>query len=297
MVSLIGQTKPPECATRGVDYWYTRHDIGTGSKHAIDDVLVSGATAAAVPKFWVDYTHLPTDHHAVRAAIRCPRGMSRKKKREAARRAFRLEKLIQKSSKDAEEAKQHREEYEAELKKSFEDFDPQGKHVHNQNCPHISHPSGAIAGADQCQCARKRVDEAVKDFINRTNVALERSVGSKVVRGGFSRSWFDQELRDAVTKRRTAYKTWAESGLHGDYKKFTTLRQICRKLTRKKKREKWEEYLEEMEAAYSSDHRRLWKLVKRLIPSNDKSGISPIDKPDGSLATSEEEIREAWAAH
>ena len=146
------------------------------------------------------------------------------------------------------------------------------------------HFTGAIAATDQCHCTKGRVDKAVKDFITRTNGALERSVGSKVVRKGFSRSWFDQELKEAVAKRRAAHKTWLGSKLDTDYKKFSTLRKKCRKLVKKKKSEKWEEYLDDMESAYRGDHRRLWKLVKRLIPGNDKSSISPIDKSDGSLA-------------
>ena len=240
LVSLIGQTKPPECKTRGVTYWFTRQDIHTEAKHAIDDVLVSGALATARPKFWVDYTHLPTDHHALRAAIRCPRGMSRKKKREAARRAFRLEKMIQRSSKekDVEEAEQNRKKYQEELKKAFVGFEPQGKYVHDHGCTHDSPHSGTIAAKDQCQCAKRRVNEAVADFIDRTNHALEQSVGSKRVRKGFSRSWFDQELREVVTERRAAYKTWAESKRDADFQKFTTLRKKCRKLIKKKKREK-----------------------------------------------------------
>ena len=188
--------------------------------------------------------------------------------------------MIRRSNKadDVEVADKHREEYQRQLELAFQDFNPQGKYVHTQHCPHPSLPTGEIQATDRCDCAQKRANEAVEDFIGRTNTALERSVGSKVVRKGFSRSWFDQELREAVLKRRAAYKTWTETKLDADYKKFTALRKNCRKLTRVKKKEKWEEYLDDLESAYKGDHKRLWKLVKRLIPDNGKTTVSPIDR-------------------
>jgi hypothetical protein len=294
LVSLIGQTRPPECPIRGVPYWYTRYDRPNNSKHAIDDILVPSA-AAAHKRFWVDYTHLPSDHHALRAVIRCPRTVSRKKKKAAAKHAYRLEKMIQKSSKqsDVEEAQESREDYAGQLAWAFEGFAPQGNHTHTHDCTR----SGAIKINAQCHCAQERANEAVDDFIARTNVALDRSVGGKVTRKGFTRRWFDQELREAVGLRRAAYQTFLKTGLETDYKAFTTQRRICKKLTRKKKTQEWEKYLDEMEQAYKSNHRQMWRLVKRLVPESGKVSISPVDRPDGSLATSEEEILEEWAAH
>ena len=41
----------------------------------------------------------------------------------------------------------------------------------------------------------------------------------------------------------------------------------------------------------------MWNLIKRLIPNSKKVSMSPITKADGSLALSEDDIVEAWAAH
>jgi hypothetical protein len=45
--------------------------------------------------------------------------------------------------------------------------------------------------------------------------------------------------------------------------------------------------LDEMEQAYESNHRQMWRLIKRLVPESGKVSISPVDRPDGSLATSQ----------
>ena len=306
MVSLIGQ-KQPNVDTPGVPYWYTRRDVTSEAMNALDGILVSEAAARGA-ELWVDYKHLNSDHHMVFATVPCTRKLKKGKKKPKSKRVFRLEKLIQRSSKweDVAKTDKARADYEEHLKKSFEGFNPEQR------------------GAEGCGCADPCVCATVNDFITRTSEALEASVGSKVVKRGFSRKWYDSEVKAAVQKRRQAYEeyrgkstttvtttttattttataktttTTTTTTKEEDWNRFVKLRKECNALIRRKKSAQWDQYLAEMDRAYRRDHKQLWRLVRRLVPSKGKAEVSPIQKQDGSLAESEEEIIDAWAAH
>ena len=121
MVSLIGQTPPPFKATGGTGYWYTRYDKPRDVKHAIDHALVSANIAALHPKFRVDYTHLESDHHALRISLPCPRRVKRMKCKKHRRTVFCLEKMIARSSQkdDVDAAESYRANYARRLRDHF----------------------------------------------------------------------------------------------------------------------------------------------------------------------------------
>ena len=127
LVNLLGRSRPPQ-KVREVsdsDYWWTRRDKVSGAKHTIDFVLATEGVIGPGAKAWVDYTHLSSDHHLVGAEVSCPRKVVRRRGRKAPRRRFRMDAMIQKSSKaeDVESAKAARERYEACLSAEFEGFD------------------------------------------------------------------------------------------------------------------------------------------------------------------------------
>ena len=64
-----------------------------------------------------------------------------------------------------------------------------------------------------------------------------------------------------------------------------------------KKRQDWAKFMQRMEDAYKNDHRQLWQLVQRLVPSGKKASVVPVRGKDGTLARSEEQILEVWAEH
>jgi exonuclease III len=205
MVSLIGQTPPPFRATGGTSYWYTRYDKPHDVKHAIDHALVSADIAALHPKFRVDYTHLESDHHALRISLPCPRQVKRMRCKKHRRTVFCLEKLIARSSQqeDVKAAESYRVNYARRLRDHFggDEYDPQQVHDHaNQG----NNPK-------PCDCLNECVCAVVGQFISSHNKALEESVGTKVVCRGFSRAWYDGEVRDLVHRRREAYSAFAQS--------------------------------------------------------------------------------------
>jgi hypothetical protein len=137
----------------------------------------------------------------------------------------------------------------------------------------------------------------VADFIQRTETALDQSVGTKVICGGFSRKWYDEEVKELVKQRRSAHRRFNETGDESYWKTFQKLRRDCKKAICEKKRLQWNGYLDDLDGARKNNHQLMWSLMKRLVPSNNKVSISPILNSCGVLACSEEEIVEAWTDH
>jgi exonuclease III len=288
LVSLIGQNKPPGTAgdTAGVDFWWTRHDKPTKTHHTIDYVLVSDGLMDGVTKCWVDYTHLNSDHHLIGALVPCPRAVVRKRGRRRPRRRFRTEKLIQRSSaaEDVEEALRNRASYEENIVKEFEGFNPY-----------------EAKGTCECEPDMKCVCAGVEDFIRRTEAALEATVGSVQVGRKFSRSWFDDEARSAISARKAAYAKYLEArgtdGAAAAFGDFVALRRASNRVVRRKKQEDWTRTMNQMEEAFRKDHKKLWDLIGRFLKSGKKAEMAPVQRQDGTIARSEQEILEAWAAH
>ena len=194
MISLLGQSRPPDAL--GLSYWYTRYDRPNHVKHTIDHVLVTEELAKCNPRAIVDYTHLPTDHHAIIVTLPCPRHITRLRKKKMIKKVYRFEKLIQRSAneEDVRDATVHRHQYEDCLVKALDGFEPQS--VHDEM---------VARGQKNCDCLEDCTCEVVKDFIERHNQALEQSVGSKIICRKFSRKWYDEEVRELVKQRREAY--------------------------------------------------------------------------------------------
>jgi hypothetical protein len=213
--------------------------------------------------------------------VTCPREIQKRKKREI-KVCFRMEKFIQKSSKeiDVQAAQVERDAYERELVVAFKDFDPE------------------LADQEpKCECTTTCACGSVKDFIRRTEEALESSCGSKRIRKGFSRPWYDDEVKSLVETRRQAHKSYVESPKLELWQDFTKARTRCGKAIKKKKAGLWQEFLDKFDDAYKGNHKIMWNLVRRLVPSSNKISLQPIKDKNGILATSEEEIMEAWADH
>ena len=68
-------------------------------------------------------------------------------------------------------------------------------------------------------------------------------------------------------------------------------------MVRSKKQADWGKFLGRIEDAYKNDHRQLWQLIERLLPSGNKAEVAPARGKDGIMAKSEEEIMEVWAEH
>jgi exonuclease III len=99
LVNLGGQLPPKQDQTPvGAEYWFTRRDT-TGNLHSIDYMLASEGAACCKQEFKVDYGKFDTDHHFAGAFVRSPRKSVRRRGRKKAKRRFKLEAMIPKSSK------------------------------------------------------------------------------------------------------------------------------------------------------------------------------------------------------
>ena len=100
--------------------------------------------------------------------------------------------MIQKSSseEDVEATQQERALYQACLGDSFAGF------------------GLGTQQASACDCVGTCVCVGVDDFVRRTMEAMENSVGSVPVGRKFSRSWFDDEVKQAIANRREAYAVY-----------------------------------------------------------------------------------------
>ena len=284
LVSLAGQARPPSSVPLAAEagYWWTRKDPKSKRLHAIDYILASRSLTGEGTNFWVDYTDLNSDHQLIGAEIQCPRKVVRRRGRKTPRRRFKMGAMIQKSSSaaDVKAAEEARANYEACLGDSFTGFEPGSQQ------------------ADKCDCAGDCVCMGVGDFVCRTMRAAEQSAGSVEVGRKFSRSWFDDEVKQAIADRRAAHAAFMQSESEEAWAEFSRRRRLCARLTKRKKREDWQKFEEQMEDAFqSNDHRKLWELVNRLVPSGKKATMEPILHKDGTLAKTEEQILDAWGDH
>jgi exonuclease III len=286
LASLTGQRPPPRKsrAAGQVGYWWTRRDSRTGTHNTLDYILVSEGLMESNTRCWVSYEDLDSDHHLMGAILPCPRVVVRKRGRKKKRRKFKTDKWIQKSSKqaDVDKAANERAKYQAGLEIEFKGFDP-------------------ASSSSQCGCSAACACAAVEEFVKRTEAACEGSVGSSVPNRKFSRSWFDDEVKEIVKRRRKAYEEWLlqeDEGLRQlQWGLYTKLRAEGKKAVRRKKREDWAKLMERMEEAYHKDTAQLWKLIGRFVTSGKKATVAPIRQQDGAMAKSEEQILEAWAQH
>ena len=283
LVSLAGQSRPPASVPEGAEagYWWTRRDPKSGILHTIDYVLTSEILAAGGTNFWVDYTDLNSDHHLVGALIECPRVLSRKRGRKTPRRRFKMDGMIQKSSSaaDVEAAQKQRARYAESLGEAFTGF--------------VLGPQRADLG----DCADNGVCLGVGDFVSRIMRAAEQSVGSVEVGRKFSRSWFDDEVKQSIANRRAAHAVFRREGTPETWDEYERRRRACNRMVKDKKRADWLKFEEQMEDAFHSDQRKMWQLIRRLVPSGKKAVVEPVLRKDGVLAKSEEQILEAWGDH
>jgi len=283
MVSLAGHSKPvaPSPAS-DPGFWWTRRDKATGGMHSIDYVLATAPLHVAKTECWVDYTDLDSDHHLIGATLGCPRTIMGKHNRPRRRRRYRTERLIQRSAaeEDVEEADRHRGDLESALEEAFKGYTP------------------TKSLSSKCDCKVACCCDGVKEFNSRSLSALEKAVGSVPTGREYNRSWFDDEVRDAIAMRQKIYQECLDLGFaRARWASYRRARRHVRRIVKAKKREDWKGYVKDIEEAYKNDHRRLWQLVKRLVPSGKKAVLEPIRRPDGTFAKTEEEILKEWGDH
>jgi hypothetical protein len=184
--------------------------------------------------------------------------------------------LVPRSANDLD-AKRHQVAYAEALTHQFEGFTLEGvKATSNQDA-----------------------QRTVADFVSRFVRAGDSALKSKVVAKAYRRNWFDKDCRRAIDARRSAYQAMLRD-IHNEslVSIWKQKRKEARDIVKNKKKAGFEKFIDGVSEASRSDSKTFWKGVKRLIPSSGKSTVLPsIRKADGTLASSEEENSEAWAAY
>ena len=279
LVTLGGHSQP-----QSQDQWYTRLDPRSGRETQIDHVIVSARHFKLHrSQFQVDYTNLDTDHHLLAAFVYCPRKISKRKRARKFTR-FLVEKLRAHSRKEKEgkdrisqaQAITPGGQYRAALETAFKLYNP-----------------GDIAA----NLTENKTAGVVSDFISRINEALHTSVGTKTVSKSFSRSWFDEDVKEAIARRRDAYATFKATRNKSDWNGYRATRKSSRNLIREKKREEWEKVVSSIDLDRSINPKRMWATIRRLIGGRKSRTSTPVLQQDGGLAVSEADRREAWSAH
>jgi hypothetical protein len=156
---------------------------------------------------------------------------------------------------------------------------------------------GAVrdGGGGRAPCTHSVASKVVADFIGKTEEAVEAAVGSKTIREGISRKWFDGEAREAVGARRVAYAAWRVSPSETTWAAFKEKRGMARAVIRRKRQQDWQDFVEKVGTAHNGDTKLFYSLVRRFMPKAERLSAQPVLKQDGSMATSEEDILEEWA--
>jgi len=150
---------------------------------------------------------------------------------------------------------------------------------------------------DKVGSGKKGVTQVTLDFVGRMERALESSVGSSVICRKSTRRWYDKEVKQSVKERREAYMALRSNSSDASWEKYKLARKNSHKIINDKKAEEWKKFLESIDEAQNSDLKRFWNLVHRFMPKGAKVSAQPIQRQDGSLAVSEEQICNAWADH
>jgi exonuclease III len=274
LISLNGQGSPPK--SRG-DYWYTRQDKAKPElKTVLDYVIVDNHSSQSRSIFGVDYTDLNSDHFLVWARIPAPGKVVAANKRRK-RKRYLTEKFAPKtnSAGDKAEAFAARLRFQSSLIEVFGAYKPED-----------------VAKATPGACA------VTADFVDKLKSATEKAVGSKWCFKQFRRSWFDQELRDAIGARRKLYASYAKSKNEKTWNLYAQARSDTRKLTQRKKREQYEKLVKRLNLSHDEARlKQCWSILSRMNPNRTARSTNPIRKTDGKLATTASERKEAWAAY
>ena len=278
MVNLGGQSAPPP--QRGT-YWWTRQDP-RGSRHALDYILVSPELAPGAA-FHVDDTDLGVDHRLPCASVTWRDHRPQRAKKPKPRRVIKTEKLIYPRGKNTDdeakaEINQLRAKYDGafaeEFKRRVKELPPlEGKTPENKE---------------------RAVRWVTRSLAASLTLSAEQVLGIKTVRAGFSKKWYDGELKAQIQLRRHAAAEACrdEADLEAQ-QRWKDLERTTRRMTRRKKKFYYHQFVKDVNQEQSS--KRKWAGIQRIGGKSRSKNSAPLRCLDGSLACSTAEKVEAWA--
>jgi len=274
--NLSGFSQP-----RGDKYWWSRQEHVGGRLHLLDYICVSPQLAEEA-KFGVDEVDLDTDHKAVWAELVWG-GQPPPKKQVKRYKAFKAERLIGRVVEGNEsELSKLRSKYDEAFAADISGLLPDG----------LPDLSGA-RDPDELQQVVDRVSGLV---VRAFTGAATKVLGVRVIRPGFTNSWFDETLREAIARRRVAYGSWRRNEASQEsWQRYVQARKAVRKLCKEKKEQAWKRVQNETAAKFrSATMATYWKMSKRLGGVRRAKVSAPVRRPDGTLACTLREKLEEW---
>ena len=274
MKSLNGFSQPTdEDVTE--NFWFTRYDPVNQSRTMIDYILVD--SGVQVDEFGVDYTDLGSDHHLVWSVLRSTRLAWRRRGRRR-RKRYRSEKFLSGPNQTDTEASLCKSEFQEQLTSLFEDFE-------------LPDTTGM---ADDVR--DELISEKNNDVVRRILSAVEASAGTSSCAKGLMRSWWDDEVKQAVQSRRAAYQKLLRGDI--EWAAYTEIRSATRKLVGQKKKADWDKSIAQLPVDGKARHmKQVWRTLNRLRSSRKTKHPTGVRRPNGELATTFEDRTEAWAEY
>ncbi len=273
-------------------HWTTRKDPATGHESQLDYILLSDLDNAP-PELEVCREDGGSDHWLVYAKVLFPM------RREKARKPHRYQRVRSETLIDL--GGRYRQPLPVWSTQTEEDTP---KQVNQSRAAYVSalekelrgyEPNEAKVGSDTIAFA----GDLVNDICSRILAAARQSLEIRTVAPAYRKPWFDKDCRQAIDKRRALYQVWLKSEDDTDYKSYRESLRQCRRLIKAKKVAYREERTRRLQHEADASSHRFWCLVDKELGSKKHSGSSHtrIQRQDGTLTTSSDDCREAWAEY
>lgn len=260
----------------GLDF--TRYDKKNKTASVIDYVLVSR-------KIWkktrtiVDTTELGSDHQLVTAtiedALKVKVGKVKKRSRWNTAKLRRVG-----DGKEANDAAEATRLLWASECNELADFDP------------------AVAVGDAVGLEASHL--VLKDWCRRVNSAASKVCKKKKVGRKFQKAWYDDEVKDAIRKRRRKYEVFRSTGDRSSLAEYWVAKKAVKQMVETKKKACWDDLVSKLTDEFDDHSRLFWTTLQQLGGSSGGSAASqfcgPIRGPDGELVFDDAAKRETIAA-
>ena len=270
---------------------FTRSSPDGSSKSVLDYVLVSDSLFRPDLDAIVLPTRLASDHFAVFSALDIPRP-ARKRRSSATRKKWRVERFRVAGTTTLNG---NGGDGAAAISGKNNNGDPAAVCEAYQRafCKQWMTPIVALGEQPQEEGQHiplaDNVNTAYAQVTTRIANAADEVLGSKRVNHR-SRAWWDNELKDAIARRRAAL-------LGGDQNEYRRLSKEAHRLAKKKKEESMEKFIQDLEGTRTRDNARFWTTIKRLGGLSTSSATTEIIASDGTRSSDPKIIRETFKEH
>ena len=144
--------------------------------------------------------------------------------------------------------------------------------------------------------SRESIEMMWATWVAQTNEAGREAVGEKII-SSKSRSFFDDEAREAVRIRRELFESAVAKPSSHAWKVYHAKRKEVSRIISAKKRSDWEKFNLEINTSRKTNPKRFWSLLKRLDKSKSRRAQVELNKENGDPCLSNAEVLEEFTQH